>query len=316
VKQRLARSLSARISGSNDPALVERLTRAAQEIFGDQQEILPERAPGEERVPDAALNTPIQQDTTGESAPAAGAQPTSSARTQARVAVARTESADVEQQATVERLPPEIPCSAKLAGYGRRRQAICYDTFDGGGRGPDLVVIPAGGASAAPYALGRTEVSNADFALYCSRTGSCKAPTGAPDQPVTNISLEDAQNYLAWISSVSGAVYRLPTNEEWTHAVNAGGANADRSSINCTVEIGGKKVRGLALEPVQSGSANQWGLFNYLGNAQEWVVGDSFIAARGGAYSDNVSACTPDATRIHSGSADPVTGLRVLRELG
>ena len=316
VKQRLARALSARISASNDPALVERLTLAAQEIFGDQQEMLPERAPGEERVPDAALSTPVQQDAQESTATsAATARPSSSERTSSRVAVARTESSGAEQQAAVERLAPEIPCAAKLAGYGRRRQAICYDTFDGGGRGPDLVVIPAAGSSSAPFAFGRTEVSNADFALYCTRTGKCKAPSGAADHPVTGISLEDAQNYLAWISSVSGAVYRLPTSDEWTHAVNAGGANADRSSINCSVEIGGKKVRGLALEPVQSGTANQWGLFNYLGNAQEWVVGDSFIAARGGAFSDNVSTCTPELTRVHPGSADPMTGLRVLREI-
>ncbi len=316
VKQRLARALSARISASNDPALVERLTRAAQEIFGDQQEMLPERAPGEERVPDAALSAPVQQDAQASTATsAATAQPSSSERTPSRVAVARTEPSGAEQQTAVERLAPDIPCSAKLAGYGRRRQAICYDTFDGGGRGPDLVVIPAGGSSAAPFAFGRTEVSNADYSLYCTRTGKCKAPTDAADHPVTGISLEDAQNYLAWISSVSGAVYRLPTSDEWTHAVHAGGANADRSSINCSVEIGGKKVRGLALEPVQSGTANQWGLFNYLGNAQEWVVGDSFIAARGGAYSDNVSTCTPELTRVHPGSADPVTGLRVLREI-
>ena len=319
VKQRLARALSARISASDDPALVERLTRAAQEIFADQQgtELLRERAPGEERLPDAALSTPVLPDAQESAAePLARAAPTSSERTPARVAVARTATSGAEQQAIVERLPPEIACSAKLAGYGRRRQAICYDTFDGGGRGPDLVVIPAGGSSANPFALGRTEVSNADFALYCTRTGACEAPAGEADYPVTGISLEDAQNYLAWISSVSGAVYRLPTDTEWTHAVNAAGASADRSSINCLVEIGGKKVRGLALEPVQSGSANKWGLYNYLGNAQEWVVGDSFIATRGGAYSDNVSACTPEATRVHSGSADPVTGLRVLREIG
>src|SRR5690606_4871479 len=144
---------------------------------------------------------------------------------------------------------------------------------------------PAGGTSAKPFALGRTELSNADFALYCTRTGACEPPKGEADYPVTGITLEDAQNYLAWVSSVSGAVYRLPTSDEWTYAVNAGGASAAQSSINCLVEIGGKKVRGIALEPVQSGSANRWGLYNYLGNAQEWVVGDSFIAARGGAFS-------------------------------
>jgi formylglycine-generating enzyme required for sulfatase activity len=211
------------------------------------------------------------------------------------------------------RVPPDIVCSVKLAGYGRRKQAVCYDTFKGGGRGPELVVIPAGGTIARPIAVGRTEVSNGDFALYCGRTGACKAPQGPAEYPVTGISLEDAQNYLAWISSVSGAVYRLPTDEEWTYA--AGAQGGDRSSVNCTVEIGGKKVRGVALEPVQSGSASNWGLYNYLGNAQEWVVGTGFVAARGGAFSDNMSQCAPSASKPHSGAADAVTGLRVVREI-
>jgi hypothetical protein len=245
----------------------------------------------------------------------AGTQPQTATKQDAkRVAVARP-SAPVAEVAVPARLQSEIPCAAQLAGYGRRKQAVCYDTLTGGGRGPDLVVIPAGGA-AQVFALGRTEVSIADYSLFCERTGTCKVPEGAADRPITGISLEDAQNYVAWLSSVSGAVYRLPTDAEWTYAVGAQGGAADVSSINCSVEIGGKKVRGVALEPVQSGKANGWGLYNYLGNAQEYVVGDSFIAARGGAYSDAMSNCAPESSRPHSGAADPITGLRVVREIG
>src|SRR5690606_7106794 len=122
--------------------------------------------------------------------------------------------------------------------------------------------------------FGRTELSTADYGVYCARTGACSAPSGNGERPITGISLEDAQNYLAWVSSVSGAVYRLPTDTEWTRAVSAQGRSADRSTINCVVEISGKKVRGLALEPVHSGGANAWGVYNALGNAQEWVVGE------------------------------------------
>ena len=170
------------------------------------------------------------------------------------------------------RLPPDIPCSDRLAGYGKRKQAVCYDTFDGGGRGPDLVVIPAGGPSTKSFALGRAEVSNADYAAYCSRTGRCAPPTGQAEYPVTGISIEDARSYVTWLSEVTGAPYRLPTDSEWTYAVTAQGGKTNVSSVNCLVEIGGKKVRGVALEPVQSGSSNSWGLYNSLGNAQEWVI--------------------------------------------
>lgn len=213
------------------------------------------------------------------------------------------------------RLPPEIPCTDKLAGYGKRRQAVCYDTFDGGGRGPDLVVIPAGGALAKSFAIGRFEISNADYTLYCSRTSKCKAPAEAAEYPVTRISLDDARSYVGWLSQVSGVSYRLPTDAEWTYAVTAQGATSDVSSVNCLVEIGGKKIRGVALEPIQSGSANGWGVYNALGNAQEWVTSGGGVLARGGAFSDNMSSCTVDSKRSHSGVADSLTGLRVVREL-
>jgi len=218
-------------------------------------------------------------------------------------------------QAGTARLPPEIPCSDRLAGYGKRRQAVCYDTFDGGGRGPDLVVVPAGAGVPKAFAVGRLEISNADYATYCSRSGKCKTTTGQDEYPATDMSLADARGYVAWLSQVTGAKYRIPTDAEWTYAVTAQGGNPDLSSINCTVEIGGKKVRGVALEPVQSGSSNGWGLYNALGNAQEWVLSGDSGLVRGGAYSDNVSSCTIDAKRSHADSGDNVTGLRVVRDL-
>lgn len=322
VKQRLARNLIARIRSSSDAALAERLTNAAKKVFAGEAilDSLSEPANTEERAPTsaapAAANVSEESATTAASGEPAGTQPQSAATKQdaKRVAAVRP-SAPVAEVAVPARLQSEIPCAAQLAGYGRRKQAVCYDTLTGGGRGPDLVVIPAGGG-AQVFALGRTEVSIADYSLYCERTGTCKVPEGAADRPITSISLEDAQNYVAWLSSASGAVYRLPTDAEWSYAIGAAGGAADVSSINCSVEIAGKKVRGVALEPVQSGKANSWGLYNYLGNAQELVVGDSFIAARGGAFSDNMSACAPDTSRPHSGAADPVTGLRVVREIG
>jgi len=233
----------------------------------------------------------------------------------------RTGTTPTEQAGAGPRLTPEIACSDRLAGYGKRKQAVCYDTFDGGGRGPDLVVIPAGGAVAKPFALGRTEVSNADYATYCSRTGHCAPPSGQADYPVTGVSIEDARAYVTWLSQVTGSLYRLPTDSEWTYAVTAQGGNdkslagaGDVNSVNCLVEIGGKKVRGIELEPVLSGSPNGWGLFNTLGNAQEWVISGSSALVQGGAFNDNMSSCTPDSKHPHANAGDGETGLRVLRE--
>ncbi len=322
VKDRLARNLVARIRSASDQTAARRLTALAQELFGDQAAVKalsqPQAAP--DRAPAA---TPQQPQASTERAPAPPTQPTQ-AQQVASGAVERTATPSSQPtqlaslspaQSAAPRVPSEIPCTDRLAGYGKRRQAICYDTFDGGGRGPDLVVIPAGGASAKPFALGRTEVSNADYGAFCARTGKCKAPAGQPEYPVTGVSIEDTRAYATWLSQVTGASYRLPTDGEWTYAVTAQGGNTDVSSVNCLVEIGGKKVRGVALEPVQSGSSNGWGLYNALGNAQEWATSGDSVLVRGGAFSDNVSSCTPDSKRPHGDAGDSVTGIRLVREL-
>ena len=340
VKQRLARSLVERIRATTDAATAARLKTAAEQIFpGDPAlKALSEKAPagaptapGAQTAPAAATGdaatAPSVEASAGSATPTAG--PAAASATSggsgrlasagaSRVVATRpgqSTPAGTAELPLVPAVPPEIPCASKLAGYGKRHQAICYDTFAGGGRGPDLVVVPAGGSIAHSFAIGRTELSNADYALYCARTSKCTAPSGAPDLPITGISLADAQKYLAWLSQVTGFSYRLPTDAEWTYAAKAQGGSTDTGSPNCVIEISGKKVRGVALEPVQSGASNSWGLYNYVGNAQEWVVSGSTVAARGGAYTDNVSQCIADATRPQSGSADEVTGLRAVREI-
>jgi serine/threonine protein kinase len=355
VNERLARGLVTRIQSSTDPAAAKRLTAVAQQVFGDQAAVkrllqpqaAPERGAAATSQPTALTGAGDAGDGSGASATgtagtagiaagaagaagatnagatpgtgAAGATngagaPARAGQSGTRVAIAKPGATSGEQAGTA-RLPPEIPCSDRLAGYGKRRQAVCYDTFDGGGRGPDLVVVPAGGEFAKPFAMGRLEISNADYAMYCSRSGHCPAPSAAGEYPLTGLSIEDARAYVTWLSQVTGAAYRLPTDAEWTYAVTAQGGKTDVSSVNCLVEIGGKKVRGVALEPVQSGGSNGWGLYNALGNAQEWVVSGSSALVRGGAFSDNVSSCTADSKRPHAEAGDAITGLRVVREL-
>ncbi|MEJ1963382.1 MAG: formylglycine-generating enzyme family protein [Gammaproteobacteria bacterium] len=339
VKERLATGLVARIRAMSDAAAVKRLTSLATQVFGDQAAVksLAQPSAGRSTSPQSQASGAIPADgagavgasTTSSNVPGSGAPASAGASTDSasspaaraaagqgntRVAMARPGQTSTEQAGTA-RLPPDIPCSERLAGYGKRKQAVCYDTFDGGGRGPDLVVIPAGPSVAKAVAFGRTEVSNADYATYCSRTGRCTPPAGPGEYPVTGISIEDARGYVTWLSQATGAPYRLPTDSEWTYAVTAQGGNTDVSSVNCLVEIGGKKVRGVALEPVQSGAPNGWGLYNALGNAQEWVLSGTSTLVRGGAFSDNVSSCTADAKRAHADAGDPITGLRVVREL-
>ena len=65
---------------------------------------------------------------------------------------------------------------------------------------------------------------------------------------------------------------------------------------------------------VKSGKSNGWGLKNYVGNVQEWVLDGNTSYVRGGAYTDAHSKCDISLERASDGSADEVTGFRLVRD--
>lgn len=213
-------------------------------------------------------------------------------------------------------LPPTDPCEGKLAGHGKRKKGTCFYFVSGNQRGPLMVVVPAGGAFSKPFAIGKFEITVSDYNRYCRLSGKCQAVTGQEAAlPVTGISLEQAQAYLGWLSERTGQKYRLPSAEEWTYAATAAG-DQPKKDYNCRVEQGGQLLKGQGTMGVNTGKANGWGLYNYVGNVQEWVSNGSGVVARGGAFEDTFSKCDISLEKPHDGSADTATGFRVLLELG
>jgi formylglycine-generating enzyme required for sulfatase activity len=76
-----------------------------------------------------------------------------------------------------------------------------------------------------PFAVGKTEVTFAEWDA-CVAAGSCTKASdnnwGRGDRPVINVSWDDAQEYVAWLSRVTGKEYRLLSEAEWEYAARAG----------------------------------------------------------------------------------------------
>ena len=212
--------------------------------------------------------------------------------------------------------PPTNPCEAKLAGHGKRKAGTCFYFVANKEPGPYMVVVPAGENIAKPFAVGKFEVSVADFNRYCKMSGKC-APLPAQDAvlPVTGISLAQAQEYAQWLAERTGQKFRLPNNQEWSYAANAAG-DQPKKDYNCRVEQAGQLLKGQAAMGVNTGKANGWGLYNYVGNVQEWVVDGTSVTARGGAFEDMFSKCDIALEKAHGGNADKATGFRVVLDLG
>ena len=203
-------------------------------------------------------------------------------------------------------------CNTTLAGYGKRAKAICFDLVNDGWRGPLMVVIPAGDSGQKPYAISKYEISVGDYSKYCALTAKCKPVTEKTkfDEPQTGISLKDAEEYAKWLTERTGKPYRLPSKTEWEYAAKANGEQA--KDFNCRVALGDKIIKGTGIVGVTSGQQNGWGLKNYIGNVQEWVIDGNNVKVRGGAYEDPHSKCDYSLEKPHNGQADDITGFRLV----
>jgi hypothetical protein len=208
------------------------------------------------------------------------------------------------------------PCASnKLApGSGRRASKFCYDQL-GAVSGPKMVVVPGidGGAA---YAVGKYELSAREFGGYCLAGNDCSGVADkASDLPVSGLTIEQAKGYARWLSEQSGFDYRLPSYQQWLHAATATGRSKNLDP-NCTV----KRVNGTRAGDdlrAAGGTFNDWGLYNIVGNVQEWVVDTDGVSVAGGSHSDRLAdkACSLESRQAHDGSRDPVTGFRLVRSI-
>ncbi|MGJ5180170.1 formylglycine-generating enzyme family protein [Bradyrhizobium oligotrophicum] len=170
---------------------------------------------------------------------------------------------------------------------------------------PDVVMIPGGsfamgGMEAAelpvhrvtikPFALGKYPVTIGEW-RECVADKACADVTSGPDDnPVSNVSYEDAKDYLAWLSRTVGKPFRLPTEAEWEYAARAGastkywwGDQMRAGMVNCY----GCNEAGAPPQLMKVGHfpANPFGLFDMGGSVDQWVA-DSWHKTYRGAPSD------------------------------
>ena len=119
------------------------------------------------------------------------------------------------------------------------------DVLRAGGEGPEMVAIPAGrfrmGCVSGldcfddekpvhevtiprAFALSVHEVTFEEYDRFTYPNKVDDEGWGRGQRPVINVSWSDATEYVAWLSSQTGAEYRLPSEAEWEYAARAGSA--------------------------------------------------------------------------------------------
>jgi formylglycine-generating enzyme required for sulfatase activity len=167
---------------------------------------------------------------------------------------------------------------------------------------PEMVVVPAGSFTmgspqaepgrnlteapqhivtiAKQFAVSKFEVTFAEWD-ECAAHGDCIPHVddhgwGRDRRPVINVSWEDAQQYVAWLSKITGKTYRLLSEAEYEYAARAGtqtsypwGDDVGNNHANCAGC--GSRWDITQTAPVGSFAPNQFSLYDMVGNVWEWV---------------------------------------------
>jgi formylglycine-generating enzyme required for sulfatase activity len=139
------------------------------------------------------------------------------------------------------------------------------------------------------FAIGQTPVTVAEWKA-CVAAKACnflpRMRVSADRTPVHNLSWDDVGQYIAWLSSVSGHSYRLPSEAEWEYAARGGtttrywwGDAVGVSLANCT-DCGGTQDAYGPL-PVDALRPNPFGLYDMLGGVAQWTADCWFPDYRG-----------------------------------
>ena len=188
---------------------------------------------------------------------------------------------------------------------------------------PEMVVIPAGAFTmgspgteegrndnegpqhlvtiAKPFAVSKFAVTFADWDA-CVSVGGCPHVSDSGfergKRPVINLRWEDAQQYAAWFSKMTGRAYRLLTEAEWEYAARAGSATAyfwgdqiGQGNANC--RHCGSQWDDWQTSPVGSFKPNAFGLYDMAGNVWQWVQ-DCYNHDYNGAPTDGSVRITGD----------------------
>lgn len=168
---------------------------------------------------------------------------------------------------------------------------------------------------AKPFAIGRYEVTFAEYDRFAEATGRPR-----PDDihwwrgrhPVINVSWGDAVAYAGWLSEQTGKRYRLPSEAEWEYAARAGtttpfstGACIDRDQANFISSLEWEDCpptgvyRGMTMA-AGGFPPNPWGLHEVHGNVAEWVQ-DYWHENYEGAPSDGSAWEIPGGAAFHEG---------------
>ena len=164
------------------------------------------------------------------------------------------------------------------------------------------------------FAVSKYEVTFEDYDRYTYPNRVDDEGLGRGRRPVINVSWNDAQDYVEWLSAQTGHTYRLLSEAEWEYVARAGSSTSlqlgqtTSARTGQTASDGGSQWDDDRTAPVGSFPANAFGVHDMHGNVWEWVE-DCYNGSYAGAPSDAVPGvpgnCEWRVLRGGAGTYDP-----------
>ena len=222
---------------------------------------------------DTAAATPAPMDERPSAAPPTDEKPASPALMNAAASVPH---APETQQAVSEAAQEPAQTAAPPAILEPEMAALPGGVFRMGSN-EDRSERPLHVVTVAPFRIAKHATTIGEWQQCVDARACTLVLKGKPDQPVTDASWDDAQQFVAWLSSVTNKHYRLPTEAEWEYAARAGTdtryswGNAmlpDKVSCkDCATPINPQEPPAVNAYP-----PNWFGLYGMGGGVAEWVA--------------------------------------------
>ena len=173
-----------------------------------------------------------------------------------------------------------------------------WTTFREGPFFPEMVVLPAGSFMMGsndhesekpvrlieltrPFCMGKYPVTCEEYDKFLEANVGLGLDEPSNNQdgrgrcPVSGVSWRDAQAYCEWLSKITKAIYRLPSEAEWEYAARAGTTTRYwwGDDVKDGVQFYGPKPpkgKNTSFGTVGSFAPNPWGIYDLLGSVQQW----------------------------------------------
>jgi formylglycine-generating enzyme required for sulfatase activity len=214
--------------------------------------------------------------------------------TPAAQTLASAASASIDAASTSQAAPPEPAAELEMVSLPGGKFAM--------GSNLDPSEAPIHTVSVKPFAISKFPVTIRAWNQCVAAKACSYLPADEDgDAPVTNVSFNDAQQFIAWLNQAAQKKFRLPSEAEWEYAAHGGtrtkywwGDDLQPGMVNCK----GCNAEQTARLTVKDVKPNPFGLYDMGGGVAQWVS-DCWHKNYQGAVVDGSAWLDPDYCIFH-----------------